>query len=72
MKVEIHFRDSDKTGKRVGMRNLFMESCKVYKEPGDGLRLDNFAVFVQAYFNEHGKEVAKAMRENRAVTFVTK
>lgn len=72
MKIEIHIRDTDKHGKRVGMANLFLESCKVYKEAGDGLRLDNFAVFVQSYFNEKAKEVTKAMRENRSVTFVTK
>lgn len=64
MKIEIHIRDTASNGKRVGMRNLFLESCRVYKESGDGLRLDNLAIPAFGWFNEKAKEFVKLARNN--------
>lgn len=54
------------------MSNLYLESCRVFKECGDGLRLDNFAAFAQSYFNSKAVEITKMMRECKAVAFVEK
>ena len=66
MKIEIHIRDTASNGKRVGMRNLFLESCRVYKESGDGLRLDNLAISAFGWFNEKAKEFVKLTKNNLA------
>lgn len=50
MKIEIHIRDSYANGKKIGRRRLMLESCRVYKEAGDGLRLDNVAPGAYAFF----------------------
>ena len=50
MKIEIHIRDSYANGKKLGRRRLMLESCRVYKEAGDGLRLDNVAPVAYAFF----------------------
>lgn len=50
MKIEIHIRDSAANGKKLGRRRLMLESCRVYKEAGDGLRLDNVAPVAYAFF----------------------
>lgn len=50
MKIEIHIRDSYANGKKIGRRRLILESCRVYKEAGDGLRLDNVAPVAYAFF----------------------
>lgn len=50
MKIEIHIRDTKSNGKRVGGRACYVESCRVFKEAGDGLRLDNLAVTASRWF----------------------
>jgi len=64
MKIEIHIRDTDKTGKRVGKRNAFVESCRVYKEAGDGLRLDNLAIPAYAYFKKASDDLVDAWKKS--------
>lgn len=43
MKIEIHVRDSEKNGKRIGLSGMHIESYRVYKEAKDGSRMDKFA-----------------------------
>ena len=50
MQIEIHIRDSYANGKKIGRRRLTLESCRVYKEAGDGLRLDNVAPVAYTFF----------------------
>jgi len=63
MKIEIHIKDTAPTGKRVGFRNLYLESCRVYKEPGDGLRLDNLAVAAAVAFGDKAKDFISKAKE---------
>ena len=64
MKIEIHIRDSYANGKKLGRRRLMLESCRVYKESGDGLRLDNLAIPAFGWFNEKAKEFVKLTKNN--------
>lgn len=64
MKVEIHIRDTNCNGKRVGMRNAFVESVRVFKESGDGLRLDNLAPLAQGYFKAKSLELVDAWKRS--------
>lgn len=51
MKIEIIIRDTNSHGKRLGKRNCYLESCRVYKQAGDGLRLDNVAPLAYRWFH---------------------
>lgn len=71
MKIEIHLRDGNAQGHKLGQGRLLMESCRVYREAGDGLRLNNMAVAAQAYFSAmtkvfvNGGDVSKMKESER-------
>lgn len=51
MKIEIHLRDTMPNGKRINQRRACrLESCRVYREAGDGLRLNNIAHLALQWF----------------------
>lgn len=64
MKIEIHIKDTDNSGKKIGFKNLYMESCRVYKEPKDGLRLDNLSQAAYSWFFSFGNSFVKAIKED--------
>jgi len=51
MKIEIILRDTDTHGKRIKRRRAcVIESCRVYRQAGDGLRLNNLATLAHKWF----------------------
>ena len=50
MKIEIHLRDTKTNGKRIGGRACVIESCRVFRESGDGVRLSNLATLAYKWF----------------------
>jgi len=48
MKIEVKIKET-KAEKKAN-RRLVLESCRVFAEPGDGLRLANLAVFAERLF----------------------
>ena len=50
MRIEIVLRDTKPNGKRIPNRACVVESCRVFKQAGDGLRLDNVAPMAHKWF----------------------
>jgi len=50
VRIEIHLRDTNCQGKRLGGKKCVLESCRVYREAGDGVRLNNLAVLAAKWF----------------------
>lgn len=64
MKIEIHIRDTNAQGEKIGFKNIRMESCRVYKEPKDGLRLDNLVISSYSWFLNLGNEYVNSVKAN--------
>ena len=50
MLIRIELRDIDPHGKRMGGK-VVMSSCRVVKQAGDGLRMDNLAPGIQRFYH---------------------
>ena len=50
MRIEITLRDTKPNGQRIPRRACVIESCRVFKQAGDGLRLDNVAPIAYKWF----------------------
>ena len=51
MLIQIELRDTTPQAKRLGGGRIVMPVCRVIRQPGDGLRLDNLAPAVQKFYH---------------------
>lgn len=51
MLIQIELRDTTPQAKRLSGGRIVMPSCRVIRQAGDGLRLDNLAVALQKFYH---------------------
>lgn len=50
MLISIELHDKSPQGKRLGKSAIVMTSCRVFRQSGDGIRLNNLAPAVQQFY----------------------
>lgn len=67
MLIQIELRDTDCHGKRIGNSRVHMSSCRVVRQPGDGLRMENIAPAVQRFYHSMTAALLQKDPENPEV-----
>lgn len=71
MLIQIELRDTDHKGRRLGNK-VNMTYCRVIRQAGDGLRLENIAVPVQRFYHAMTVSLLSKDPENPEVDKVDK
>lgn len=51
MLIQVELRDTSPQAKRLRGGRIVMPSCRVLRQPGDGLRLSNLAIPMQKFYH---------------------
>ena len=51
MLVQIELRDTTPQAKRLSGGRIVMSVCRAYRQPGDGIRLNNLAPEIQRFYH---------------------
>lgn len=71
MLIQIELRDTDHKGRRLGNK-VNMTYCRVIRQAGDGLRLNNLAIPVQRFYHAMTVSLLSADPENPDVNKLDK
>lgn len=63
MLIQLELRDTTPQSKRLGGK-VYMPYCRVVRQSGDGLRLDNIAPLIQKYYHCMTAALLQADPEN--------
>lgn len=72
MLIQIELRDTDFHGKRLGNSRVHMSACRVVRQPGDGLRMENIAPAIQRFYHSMTAALLQKDPENPEVDKVDK
>jgi len=70
--IQIELRDTDSHGKRLGSSKVHMSYCRVFKQAGDGIRMDNLAGAIQKFYHSLTAVLLQKDPENPEVDKVDK
>ena len=72
MLIQVELRDTDSHGRRLGNSKVHMSFCRVIRQPGDGLRMENIAPAVQRFYHSMTAALLQKDPENPEVDKVDK